>query len=43
MGLWLSAGFVVWNVVFDQMIVQASRDYVFASSSTSGTGGRGDD
>jgi hypothetical protein len=28
MGLWLGAGFVVWNVVFDRMVVWASRDYV---------------
>jgi len=27
-GLWLVAGFVVWNVVFDRVIVWASRDYV---------------
>lgn len=26
--LWLGAGFVVWNVVFDRLVVQASRDYV---------------
>lgn len=26
--LWLIAGFAVWNVVFDRVIVQASRDYV---------------
>jgi len=26
--LWLAFAFVVWNVVFDRMIVQAGRDYV---------------
>ena len=28
-GLWLAAGVVVWNLVFDRMIVDAGRDYVY--------------
>jgi len=26
--LWIAFAFVVWNVVFDRVIVQAGRDYV---------------
>jgi hypothetical protein len=27
--LWLGAGFVAWNYVFDKMIVAAGREYVY--------------
>jgi hypothetical protein len=26
---WLAAGFIVWNSVFDRVIVDAGRDYVY--------------
>jgi len=28
-GLWLAAGIVTWNYVFDKMIVYAGREYVY--------------
>lgn len=28
-GLWLAAGIIVWNLVFDRMIVNGGREYVY--------------
>ena len=35
--LWILFAFVVWNVVFDRVIVQAGRDYVDLAMATART------
>ena len=37
--LWILWAFVVWNVVFDRVIVDAGRDYVDAAYAAAKTGG----
>jgi hypothetical protein len=36
-GLWTVWAIVVWNVVFDHVIVVAGRDYIAAASAAAGT------
>jgi hypothetical protein len=38
--LWIVLAFVVWNVVFDRVIVQAGRDYVDLARSAARSGVR---
>ena len=36
--LWIAFAFVVWNVVFDRVIVQAGRDFVDLAMATARSG-----
>jgi hypothetical protein len=37
--LWMALAFVVWNVVFDQVIIDAGRHYIEIASASAGANG----
>jgi hypothetical protein len=37
--LWIALAFVVWNVVFDRVIVQSARDYLDLAIASARSGG----
>ena len=39
LALWITLAFLVWNVVFDRMIVLAGRAYVYAAANAARTQG----
>ena len=37
--LWIALAFVVWNVVFDQVIIDAGRHYIEIANASAGSNG----
>ena len=37
--LWIALAFVVWNVVFDQVIIDAGRHYIEVANASAGSNG----